>query len=335
MASKPSFGITYLPTDPPAEFIELCCYVDSAGFDYLWLADSSLYAHYVYSYLTVAALNTEHVRIGPNCTHPMTRNSAVNFSAMTTVDELSGKRGIMNIGAGGGTIKELGLGQARMKVIREMIEQGRALMTGEPITYASETLTLKGARMRFLARHDMPIYMTASGPKMLELAGELCDGVIYMAGIEPACIAAAQADIARGAAAAGRLVERIDRACCVFGTIGRDRQEARDHCRSVVAWSVTTQPRYASLAGIPEADVEAVKQAFAGSAHGPEAQRAASLVTNQMIDAFTLAGDPEDFIRGMGKIIDSGVTHIEFFPEGHDHLGMTRLFAEEVMRHFR
>lgn len=335
MAAQPSFGITYLPTDSPAAFVELCRYVDGAGFDYLWLADASLYARYVYSFLTLAALNTERVKLGPNCTHPLTRNVAVNFSAMTTVDELSGGRGIMNIGAGGGTIKELGLGQAKLKVIREMIEQGRALMTGEPVQHASETLTLKGARLRFLARRDMPVYMTASGPKMLELAGELCDGVIYMAGIEPACIAAAQADIARGAEQARRQAERIDRACCVFGTIGRDRTQARDHCRSVVAWSVTTQPRYAGLAGIPEPEVEAVKQAFAGSAHGPEAQRAASLVSDRMIDAFTLAGDAEDFIRGIGKILDSGVTHIEFFPEGEDHLGMTKLFAEEVMPHFR
>jgi 5,10-methylenetetrahydromethanopterin reductase len=290
------------------------------------LADSSLYARYVYAYLTVAALNARHVHIGPNCTHPMTRNPAVNFSAMTTVDELSGARGIMNIGAGGGT--ELGLGQAKMKVICEMIEQGRALMTGEAVTYASDTLTLKGAKLRFLARHDMPVYMTASGPKMLELAGELCDGVIY-------CIAAAQADIARGAAKAARGAQSIDRACCVFGTIGRDRQAARDLCRSVVAWSVTTQPRYAALAGIPEEEVLAVSQTFAGSAHGPEAQRAAALVSDRMIDSFTLAGDPEHFIRGIGRIIDSGVRHIEFFPEGDDHLGMTQLFASEVMRHFR
>ncbi|MCC6195826.1 MAG: LLM class flavin-dependent oxidoreductase [Burkholderiales bacterium] len=335
MGQRISFGITFLPTDPPNAFNELTSYVDGAGFDYLWLADASLYGRYVYSYLTLSALNTRHVKIGPNCTHPLTRNPAVSFNAMATIDELSMGRAIMNVGAGGGTVKELGHAAAKMKAIREMIEQGRALMTGEPVDYSSETLVLKNARLRFLARNDMPIYMTASGPKMLEMAGELCDGVIYMAGTDPRCIEAAQTDIARGAAAAGRSLANIDRACCVFGNLGEDRDKARAHCRSIAAWMVTTQPRYAELAGIPAGPIEAVRDAFSGSAHGPEARKAAALVTDQMIDAFTLAGDPSDFIRGIERIAEYGVRHVEFFPEGGNNLEMTQLFAKRVIPHFR
>lgn len=335
MSKNVSFGITVLPTDPPDRFIELARYVDQSDFDFFWLADTSLYGRYVYNYLTLCALNTTRVKIGTNCTHPLTRNPAVNFNAMAGIDELSGGRAIMTVGTGGGTVKELGYGVAKLKTVREMIEQGRALLTGEPIAYESETLTLRNAKLRFLARHDLPIYMTASGPKMLEMGGELCDGVIYMAGTDRNCIAAAQADIGRGAAKAGRSLESLDLACCVFGTIGEDRYAARDHCRSIAAWMVTTQPRFAALAGIPEEQAAAVSQAFSGSAHGPESKKAAALVTDAMIDTFTLAGDPSDFIAGIERIINAGVTHIEFFPEGEDQLGMAKLFAERVIPHFR
>ena len=334
MTRRLSFGITFLATDPPEQFIEMAKYIDHSGFDFLWVADASLYGRYVYSYLTLCSLYTKRVRIGPNCTHPLTRHPAVNFNAMTTIDELAHGRAIMNIGAGGGTVKELGYAGAKMKSIREMIEQGRALMTGKPVHNDSETMMMKGASLRFLSRHDMPVYMTASGPKMLELAGELCDGVIFMPGTAPACIDAALGDIARGAATADRPVESIDRACCVFGNLSADREDARDHCRSIAAWMVTTQPRYAEIAEIPAAAVAAVKEAYAGSAHGPEAKRAASLVTDQMIDSFTLAGNERDFIAGIEKIAATGVTHIEFFPEGGDNFAMTRMFAEKVIPHF-
>jgi 5,10-methylenetetrahydromethanopterin reductase len=334
MSEKISFGITYLPTDSPDAFVALAAYVDRSGFDFLWLADTSLYGRDVYSYLTLAALNTRRVRIGPNCTHPMSRNQAISYNAMATIDELSGGRAIMNIGAGGNTMKELGLAVAKVKTVREMIVQGRALLTGEPQQYESETLTLKNAKMRFLTRHDMPIYMTASGPKMLELSGELCDGVILMAGTHPACLAAAREDIARGAATAGRSLAQFDEACCIFGTIDRDREAARDHCRSIAAWTVTSQPRFATLAGVTEAEIEAIKTNFVGSAHGPESKKAAALVTDHMIDSFTLAGDPKDFVRGIEKVVATGVRHIEFFPEGTDHMAMTKLFAEEVIPHF-
>lgn len=335
MARPLTFGITFLATDPPDTFVELAKYIDGAGFDYFWLADASLYGRYVYSYLTLAALNTSHVKLGPNCTHPLTRHPAVNYNALATLDELSGGRAIMNIGAGGGTVKELGYTGAKMKSIREMIEQGRALLAGEPVTNESETMMMKGAKLRFLHRHDLPIYMTASGPKMLELAGELCDGIIFMPGTAPACIDAALADMARGAEKAARDVASIDRACCVFGNLSDDREDARDHCRSIAAWMVTTQPRYAELAEIPAEQATAVKEAYSGSAHGPEAKRAASLVTDQMIDSFTLAGNEKDFIEGIEKIAETGVTHIEFFPEGGDNFAMTRLFAEKVIPHFR
>lgn len=335
MSRKLRFGITYLPTDPPDIFTALVKYVDRSPFDFFWVADTSLYGRYVYSYLTIAALNSERVLIGPNCTHPLTRNPAVSFNALATLDELSKGRAIMNVGAGGGTVKELGYGGAKLKSIREMIEQGRALLSGNPVHYEGEGVTLKGAKLRFLHRHDLPIYMTASGPKMLALSGELCDGVIFMAGTNRACIDAALADVASGAASAKRAVDAIDRACCVFGNLGADREDARDHCRAIAAWMVTTQPRYAELAGIGADEVEAVKTAFAGSAHGPEAKKAASLVTDKMIDTFTLAGDAKDFIKGIERLVAAGIEHIEFFPEGGDNTAMTKMFVEQVIPHFR
>jgi 5,10-methylenetetrahydromethanopterin reductase len=332
---RPKFGITYLAVDPPDRFVELVKLAEDSGFDYIWIADTSLYARDVYAYLTLCALHTRHAQIGPNCTHPYTRHPAVNFNIMATIDELSRERAIMNLGAGGGTMKELGFKIAPVKDVRDMIVAGRRLLSGEPVEFTIQNQTMTGARLRFLSRKQLPIYLTASGPRMLQLGGELCDGIVFMAGIDPSGIRAALESIQKGAEAAGRSPGEIDRACCVFGALADDRQRARDACRAVAAWFVQSQPTYVELAGIPAGQAEAIKAAFSGSAHGPESKRAASLVTEEMIDKFTLAGNAADFRGRIETVLQAGVDHVEFFPEGEDRVGMTKIFGKQVIPHFK
>ena len=332
---RPKFGITYLAVDPPDRFVELVKLAEDSGFDYIWIADTSLYARDVYSYLTLCALHTRHAKIGPNCTHPYTRHPALNFNIMATLDELSRGRAIMNLGAGGGTMKELGYKIAPVKDVRDMITVGRRLLTGEPVEFSIQGQAMTGAKLRFLSRKELPIYLTASGPRMLQLGGELCDGVVFMAGVDPSGIRYALDSIRKGAEAAGRPDSALDRACCVFGTLAEDREQARSACRAIAAWFVQSQPSYVELAGIPAGQVEAIKAAFSGSAHGPEAKRAASLVTEEMIDKFTLAGNAADFRARIEAVLQTGVDHVEFFPEGEDRIGMTRIFAKQVMPHFK
>ena len=331
----PTFGITYLAADAPRQFIDLVRLAEDSGFDYVWVADTSLYARDVYSYLTLCALHTSHVKIGPNCTHPYTRHPAVNFNILATLDELSGGRAIMNLGAGGGTMKELGYKLAPLKDVREMIALGRQLLSGGPVEATIQGLNVRGARLRNLARKELPIYLTASGPRMLQLGGELCDGVVFMPGVDTACIRLALDNIRKGAEVAGRAVSQLDLACCVFGALSENRDAARQACRPVAAWFAQSQPQYVEIAGIPGRQVEAIKAAFSGSAHGPEAKAAAALVTEEMIDKFTLAGNASDFQAGIERVLAAGVQHLEFFPEGPDRAGMTRLFGKHVMPRFK
>ena len=78
------FGLTTMALDPPDTFVQLSQAVESGGFDFLWVADSSLHARYCYSYLTLVASHTQRVRLGPNCTHPYTRHPAINMNAIAT-----------------------------------------------------------------------------------------------------------------------------------------------------------------------------------------------------------------------------------------------------------
>src|SRR5436853_5290129 len=114
------FGVTLQGVEPPRMFQQQVREIEAAGFTHLWITDSSLHARYVYSYLTLAALNSERLQLGTGVTHPFTRHPAINVNAIATLDEISEGRAILGIGAGDSPTVELGFAPAKVQVVREM-----------------------------------------------------------------------------------------------------------------------------------------------------------------------------------------------------------------------
>jgi 5,10-methylenetetrahydromethanopterin reductase len=328
------FGFTTLALDPPREFTRLVERVDGGGCDFLWVADSSLHARYCYSYLTLAATHSGRVRLGPNCTHPYTRHPAINLNAIATIDEISGGRAIMNLGAGDRPVTEVGYQPAKMKVIREMVEVCRRLLREEKVDFAGEAWSLHQATLHFKIRSDIPIYITASGPRMLQMAGELADGIVFMPGSFPDCIKFALRNIEAGARKAGRSLADIDLAWCGIGSLNEDRNRALEASRWIAAWFPQTSPHYAEIAGVPSELIQRIRAAYSGG-HFHEAKAAAALATEDMIERLALAGTPQDFRARIQGVLDLGIRHIEFLTIDDDRLGSAKLFTEQVIPHFR
>jgi len=328
------FGFTTLALDPPDAFVRLAQEVEARGFDYFWVADSSLHARYCYSYLTLAASHTRRVRLGPNCTHPYTRHPAINMNAIATIDEISGGRAIMNLGAGDRPVTEVGYQPAKMKVIREMVEVCRRIQKDEKVDFVGEAWSLHQATLHFKIRSDIPVYLTATGPKMLQMAGEIADGIIFMPGAYPECVKFALQNLEIGAKKAGRALADLDVAWCGIGSLDRDRRKGLEESRLIAAWFPQTSPQYAEIAGVP-ADLSArIRAAYSGG-HFHEAKEAAALVTEQMIERLTLSGSPADFRERIREIVKLGVNHIEWLTINPDRLAAARLFADEVIAHFK
>ena len=155
------FGITTMAVEPPDKFRRLVEIADHGNCDYLWVCDSSLHARDVYSYLTVAALNSKTLKLGPNCTHPYTRHPAINLNAMATIHELSNGRGIIAVATGDRPVMELGYKMARVAVVREMIEVIDALRGGEEVSVEGPTFTVEAGKLCFDLPAPLPIYLAA------------------------------------------------------------------------------------------------------------------------------------------------------------------------------
>jgi 5,10-methylenetetrahydromethanopterin reductase len=329
-----TFGFTTMALDPPDTFVRLVQDVEASGFDFMWVADSSLHARYCYSYLTLVATHTRRLRLGPNCTHPYTRHPAISMNAIATIDEISGGRAIMNLGAGDRPVTEVGYQPAKMKVIREMVDVCRRLQREEQVDFTGEAWSLHRATLHFKIRGNIPIYLTATGPKMLQMAGEIADGIIFMPGTYQDCVRFALENLEIGARRAGRALADLDVAWCGIGAIDRDRATAIEASQWIGAWFPQTSPQYAEIAGVPAQLSQRIRAAYSGG-HFHEANAAAALVTPEMIERLALAGTPADIRTRLGTIIDLGVTHIEWLTINQNRLAAVRLFADEVIPHFR
>src|SRR4051812_10266196 len=220
MSQRPvEFGLVLQAVDPPAEFRERVRAVEAGGFSHLWLTDSSLHARDCYAYLTLAALESHTLRLGTAVTHPYSRHPAVNLVAITSVDELSGGRALYGIGAGDRPVTELGLTPAPLGVVRGRVTASRRLLDGETVTWEGRAFRLDDAPRRYGRRPALPIYLAASGPRMLELTGEVADGGLILAGQDQASVRYVQEHVARGAQRAKRDPAEVDLFHMLYGSV--------------------------------------------------------------------------------------------------------------------
>ena len=174
--------------DTPEVFEQYVSQIDRLGYDALWLTDSSLHSRNCWAYLTLAARASDRLRIG----------------TAATVAEISGGRVTLGIGAGDRPLLSLAEKPARLADLEKSIEVIRALWAGEHVTAQARGFGLDDAHYRFAPIPDIPIWVSATGPKTLELAGRVADGVILLAGLHPDGIRFALGHIDRGAEQAGR-----------------------------------------------------------------------------------------------------------------------------------
>ncbi|MGH2950379.1 MAG: LLM class flavin-dependent oxidoreductase [Solirubrobacteraceae bacterium] len=196
--------------------------IEAAGFDAIGFGDSpSLYPE-AYVQGTVVALNSSRVMFGPRVTNPITRHPLVTAAAVATLDELSGGRAMVGIGAGDSAAHGVGERPATIQRLRAYVVALRELLDGGRTTY-------RGRDVRFRATSGrVPIYLAASGPRGLALAGELCDGVIVGTGVVPELVPQVHAMLAEGAGRAGRSLDDLDVWWLMGASIAATREQARE-----------------------------------------------------------------------------------------------------------
>jgi 5,10-methylenetetrahydromethanopterin reductase len=322
--SGSTYGVALQGVDPPADFTAMVAEIESLGYSHLWVTDSSLHARNSYVYLTLAAVSSTRLRLGTAVTNPVTRHPAITAAAAATLDEVAGGRAILGIGAGDRPLLALGRKPCAPADLASAIEAIRALWSGDEVTLTAPGFALDHARLRFGARAGLPVFVSASGPRTLQLAGGLADGVILLVGLFPDAVAWALEQIDRGARAAGR--PRPHTALFAYGAITDDESAALAAGRSIAAWFPQTAPHLCELAGLPADIAGAVRASYAGGEF-QEAESAARLLPDSFVRRMALAGDAREAAERIRDVLAAGVDSVHVFPLGRSRMATVRAFA--------
>ncbi len=320
----PVSGVALQPVDRPADFADVVAEIEQLGYGHLWLTDSSLHARNCYSYLTLAALSSSRLLLGTAVTNPATRHPAITAAAAATVDEISGGRMLLGIGAGDRPLLALGLRPSLRADLEAAIGGIRQLWGGATVDMRAAGFALNGAHLRFAARPAMPVYISASGPKTLELAGRVADGVILLVGLFPGALSWAVEHVQRGADQAGRPRPKI--AVFAYGVIDDDEDAALEGARSIAAWFPQTAPVICDLAGLPRTIAEQVRAGYSGGEF-QEATSAAGLLPEEFVRKVALSGNRERAAGQIRNVLAAGADSVHVFPLGRDRMQTVRAFA--------
>jgi 5,10-methylenetetrahydromethanopterin reductase len=197
------FGIVFLP-ESLGGFGELCREAENLGFEWVGVADSQSVFHELYVALTLAATSTSRVRVGPLVTNPLTRHLVVTASAIASIDAMSRGRAVLGIGSGDSAIFTLGAPPATLAGLEDAILTLGRLTAGDVVERRERMWRVHRTSRR------VPVYLAAEGPRTLELAGRVADGVIVGLGLTPDVVERSLAAIERGARAAGRRLADLD-----------------------------------------------------------------------------------------------------------------------------
>jgi len=254
--------------------------------------------------------------------------------ALSSIDEISNRRVILGIGAGGSmTLSPLGIKMWKkpLTAVREAVQVSRQLFAGETVDYDGEFVKARGVKLFSKLSRRIPIYIAARGPKMLSLIGKIADGGFVDTTVDH--LGYALKHIAEGAKKAGRNVGEIDIGNNVPISISSDEKEARELVKPYVTFRVAYSPTYAlELSGIKRAEQDVMREVFRSQGM----DRAKDFVTDRMVDAFAIVGPPEICLKKCLGRMKAGITHLIFTePFGPDPKAALKTIGEEIIPRIR
>ena len=172
-------SVNLIPEAPVGLMSALAKEAELLGFERCWVYDEGLATRDLYVTMTAIAQATERLEIGPGITNAYTRHPAQTATAIATLDEHSGGRAFLGLGAGGSlTLDPMGIERVQpLETIRQMINACRSLFAGEVVDLDAPTFSMQAARLSW-ARPGLPIWLAGRGPRMLDLGGSTADGVM-------------------------------------------------------------------------------------------------------------------------------------------------------------
>ncbi len=304
---------------------------EELGWDGIFLGESHLSSIDSFQTLASCAMLTKRVLLGIAVTNIVFRHPTVIAGAAASLNEISKGRAIMGLGTGDGPVYTQGLKAMPMKDFEVGIKTIRNLVRGN-----AETFSTGKVGIGFKINQPAPIYVSAEGPKGLQLAGRSADGVILGTGFDLRVYNWAKQKIREGAKEAARQEGEIKVIAAGMLCVDEDGNKARKIVRNRLANRAHHNFRF-TYETVPPEELDGIKQFMAGfDVMKPMEDRVdPDLVNDYLIQRFSIAGSPKECIERIEELKTAGVEHLMLTPARTVYNETVDAFAESVIPHFR
>ena len=296
---------------------------EEKGFVAVWQADSRLVRDAIVPMSAYAAV-TDHLLIGSGVMDIWSRNAARLASTFSTLDDLAPGRVICGLGAWWDPLaQKVGITRSKpLTMMREVVTVVRQLLANETVTFHGEHVHLDGVELDYVHQErrakDVPIYIGATGEKMLELTGEIADGCVLNYLVSPSYNVGAIAALERGAAKAGRTLADVDRPQLIVCCVDRDRRKALDAARLLVTQYLGQQPHIMKASGVAQEILDDIGKVMTWPATHEQIVAASKLVPDDVVQMITASGTPDDCRAKVDEYVASGCTCPILYPLAED-----------------
>ncbi len=305
-------GLLFLGAPAVTEMVSLARRAEAAGFESAWVAETRLTRDAITPAAAIA-LETERLRVGTAIVNVYTREAVVIALTFATLDELAPGRVVMGLGTGSPLVlAPQGISFERpLTRLKEYCDVIPPLLAGEAVTYQGASVHLEGARIEdVLARERgprprgrIPLYLAATGPRAVEHAGAVADGVLLNVCLPPDYVRERRRRLAYAARRAGRSPSQIEVAMCIVVSPHAESGRGRDAARRFIAVYLSMFPNVARETGLEPEFVASLREAFA--AGGVEA--AAALVGDEVVGRLSASGTVEECRRRIDDYREAGI----------------------------
>lgn len=299
---------------------------EELGYEAIFIADSQMTCLDPFQTLAVCAGQTSRLRLGTAVTNMVYRDPTVLAGSAATLNEISEGRAILGMGTGDGPVYSLGRKATPMAKFEEGLKTMRELLQGRPARFPTGRVGLKAGKF------PVPLYVSVEGPRGLQVAGRVADGVILGNGFDLRVLQWAKEKIANGAAEMGRSPAQIDILVAGMICVDPDGDRARATVRSRLANRAHHNFRF-TLETVPPEELPGVQKFMeAFDITKPLEERLdPSYVTDYLVRRFSIAGTPEECAARVKELERAGVSRLLLTPPEKIYREMVEGWARQVM----
>jgi 5,10-methylenetetrahydromethanopterin reductase len=314
------------------EGMKLAQYAEKHGFEAVWQAESRLVRDAIVPMAAYAAV-TERIKVGSGVINNWTRNIGLLAATFLTLDDLAPDRIICGIGAWWDPLaKNVGIERRKpLLAMRETVEVMRRLLAMENVTFQGEFHHVQGIELDVVHGRREPrnvsIMIGATGLKMMELAGEIGDGVVLNYCVPPDYNDAALKHLRIGAERAGHSFDDVDRPQLVVCSVHENKSAALDGARALLTQYLAQQPHIAQASGVSDDVVKQIQNILGWPATREQIREAMRFVPDDLVQRITASGTPEEVKAKVREYLDHGCTCPILYPLGDPYL-MIEVFSE-------